>query len=218
MKKVRKTGRKTRRNRRFRRAARLKRPVLGQNTVYHYKRCIEISSVYCNNSTITTSTGAFLFQLAALPAYTDFTNLYNQYMITGVKLTFFPYVNSQNISQATTTSAGQFFYLRDDSVYAGFSDVANAMTYQGVKCVEGSRRPFSVYCKVRPFWDAPADAQPAVNGFSTMRNNNWINSNAPTVGHLGFRWLWDFALPLIPTSQFHMHVMCTYYVKFRKVA
>lgn len=60
--------------------------------VHNFKRTALISQITASNSGVSqiNIAGAYTFSLSQLPNVVDFTSLYDQYKITGAKLSFVP--------------------------------------------------------------------------------------------------------------------------------
>lgn len=171
-------------------------------------------SVYAGTLTQTDGTTvAQIFKLSDLPNYTDFTNLYDQYRIVGIKVQV---VNNMpaNATVWNSTLGTPASYFPGTVVTCIDLDDGNTPTVNEVlehesALVHGNGRKYS-----REF--IPAIAQSAYQGAFTgytSRQNQWIDSNSPGVEHYGFKLgVKNAGTP--PTGAF-LQLFYTYIIEFR---
>lgn len=151
--------------------------------------------------------GHFRFKLNDLPGSTDFTNLYERYKITGVKLKFIPVVatessvgNGNPISPiALAINRGAITVASDDRTFD------QLLENQDVR-IMSTMKPFNVYIPYPKFY-APADGVTAA-----QEKGGWLNCKHPEIDHTGF----NFAFQNTTTNgdtQTQWRVFATYYVK-----
>lgn len=126
------------------------------------------------------------FSLSQLTNYTEFTNLFQEYMITKVEIFGFPKSNIQ----ATTTSAVQTF---TPLVWLAFdpNDVVSPGSISEIQEMAGSKvfygyKPFrfTIFPKVK----VPAYITSAPTfGYSTAKKVTWIDTSNPTVPHFALK-------------------------------
>ena len=69
--------------------------------VYSFKRMTTLSDISVTSASA--FSGAFEFRLQDLPSVTDFTNLFDQYMITWIKVELVPAKDTSLLSSSTAT-------------------------------------------------------------------------------------------------------------------
>lgn len=165
------------------------------------------------------------FQLTSIPDYTDFTQLFDRYKITGVKLQFLYQSNvsiesrtdypNQSIPTASVLPLLTSAYDFDDSnVPVVYSQVQNK-SYAKKRILNGNRE-WSMYIKPRQ----TLAVQSAGGIALTSDRPHWIDSNSASVTHYGMKY-WLDCLPLgkvdgesiYPTVQ--LTITPTYYLALR---
>lgn len=128
----------------------------------------------------------FTFHLSDLPDYTDFTNLFDQYQITGIRLTFHRF---QNVSLTGTANADSILPLT--YVTTDFDDVAvitedQLCQYDKVK-VYTSGRTFKIF--FRPKVLSPVYESAVTSAYANPIAQPWISTADPDVDFFGLRTL-----------------------------
>lgn len=175
------------------RLVRLSRIPYGQNKVYSFKRSVAIKPYFvyetsivqkANNlisdmpaSATTNKSGHFHFKLSDLSNYTDFTELFEKYRISGVKLKFVPATgNSSDVNSTNTYNAMKplAVAIKTSAVtVTGEQETFDElMEHQDVKLRNGYK-PFSIYIK------NPKMYAPASNVTNVLEVNNWISTRNP---------------------------------------
>lgn len=214
------------------------RSRLNQGKIYSYKRVLDLSqvgpglttdNVNCDvsgtllqlNNAVSggNSYGALSYyaSLDQLPDNSEFTSLYDQYKITGIKLEIIPFNNTSN---AGTTIAGSNVAACLHSVVdfddvslptASLSGVQKLMQYQNYK------RTMIPGRKLVRFY-RPHLAVGAYSGAFTSYLNKgpqWIDCGSPSVQHYGFKMVPEIFSSTASTLTCKMLV--TMYVKFKNV-
>lgn len=217
--------RPTRRVRRVRRTMRSKR--LTQGKVYAFKRTCQLKPWYFNSSTGeweqytnnritnadtgTSITGILKFKLNDLPGATDFTSLYEQFKITGVKLRFMPYLGTESSSYSGSYTEPIALCIdrgaNDQTVVS--PSMNSLLENQDVK-LRNTQRPFSLWI------GTPTFHQPADGGTQVSYKSGWLDSElSPSreVDFHGVKWAFDSTRPEINAC--FMRVFATYYIKCR---
>lgn len=201
-------------------------PLSSQKKVYSFRRTCELKPFYyfegawsksstnqiSNNSALTLDKGIFKFKLEDLPGYTDFLNLYENFKITGVKITFMPTVGTESTAPSSTATAMSPLAMcidrgANDNIAANPTFIS-LLENQDVK-LRNSNRVFSVYIAY-PKAHAPAD------GVSqTVLMNPWLDSevNGQVVDHHGLKFC--FQETVTAERAIYFRVYATYYVKCR---
>lgn len=209
-----------------RRLIRKPRVMLTQGKVYSFKRTCALApynfvndswvqaatNEITNDSAYTRSSGIFKFKLNDLPGATDFTNMFEQFKITGVKLKFMPTIGTESNPNYTGTVMEPLATAIDrganDLVVAGPS-FSSLLENQDVK-LRNSQKPFSVYIG-SPTFHQPADAASQV----TYRLG-WLDSELSTSRDVDAHGL-KYAFPATrsATNAIWYRVYATYYIKCR---
>lgn len=222
-------SRRTPRRKTMRRKMSMRRPLrnrYGQGKIYAFKRTCELrpfnyqagiwvqsdSNVVSNYSGGTNYRGIFKFKLTDLPGYTDFTNLYENFRITGVRLRFLPYLGTESTAPASTGSVMSPLAICIDR---GANDAVGVnpsftqlLENQDVK-IRSSYKPFSMYIAY-PKSHAPADGLT-----QTVLMTPWLDSevNGEAVDHHGLKFC--FQDNTTNDRQVAFRVYATYYIKCR---
>lgn len=177
------TKKKFSRRRRYgrkRRTFRRTKKKLTQNTVYRFSRIYKPGEL--SSSTTNDVCYAESFQLSVLPGVSDFTTLFDQYKITGVKITWIPQVSDTTMTQ----TCGNLAYVYDVDDGNAPPSFTWMMEKQGVKVIRPNRM-FSMFVKPKPasvFFTNPANSYGTVGG-------PWIDMNSTTCPHYGLKWVWS---------------------------
>lgn len=200
--------------RKFRRGARYNKRKVSQGKVYKYKRTFESSAIPFSSAA---QNYAYSFKLTDLPNYGDFVSLYDQYMMTGVKIKLVP-LNTQSsiipvwngtiVAQSSNISIPQCVSVID-------YDDANVLTaktqyfeYQNHKifnCVNYHQRYFKPHVALGAYSGA----------FTSYANkyNQWLDCDSNTVQHYGFKLFVDAANSQLSGNIWRVYF--TYYLKFK---
>lgn len=188
-------------NRRYRRSFPITRK-LSDHTVYRFKRTIQLAAGITNSNSADTF-GVITFQLSNLSNNTEFTNLFDQYQITGVLLRFVPSV--QNLINPSLGDVGSFIFVPDYNDAVIPTAMSELYERQSSKIKYGANRAFTLFIR-------PKVAISIAGGFGPSMKNQWIDSTNPTVDYYGLKWGFRQA----PTTT-HIDVFATYYLKMRNV-
>lgn len=152
------------------------------------------------------------FSLQNLQTVSDFTNLYDQYKITGVKLTFIP-----TSSEATVNSSGYLptMYWATDNDDSSPPSETEIRQKNNVK-MRRLNNPMSVYVK---YPKCVIDTQlTGGTNLALMTKTGWINCTNTQVQHNGLKLFFkNFDLRAQPNYINALRIEATYYVKFRAV-
>lgn len=204
---------------------RLKRMALSrQGKVYSFKRNVAVApwaivdgnpvvqpnGTYISNASVAGNYGFghFRFRLSDLPSATDFTNLYERYKITGVKLRFVPVASTESsIGSASTFMSPLAIAINRGAITTTADDRTfdQLMENQDVR-IFTTLKPFNVYIPYPKFY-APAD------GITTAQEKGgWLNSKTATVHHFGLNYAWQQTVATT-ANQCAFRVIATYYMK-----
>lgn len=200
--------------------------MLTQGKLYKFKRTCELKPYYFNgvswvqqttnivsNGTGSPSiSGIFKFRLEDLPSPTDFTQLYEQFRITGVKLRFIPFIGTESSSVATTwteTLAMAIDRGANDAIAVSPS-FSTLLENQDVK-LRNSQRPFTM-------WIGSPVAHQGLDSYTQLgyRPSPWVDSELPNsrlVDHQGLKYAFQGTRSEETSCQFR--VFATYYITCR---
>lgn len=186
------------------------------NKVYSFKRRIPFGTVITSTVTASAeSSYSFTFSLAAIAGYTEFTTLFDQYKITGVKCIFLPRVdNNPNPDSTSGVAVGNpttgLIYYTPDYDDANPAASAALSQYQGVRITRGDQ-PFSIFIRPRIAVAAYTGTGQIFTGY--MNTQGWLDSASSGIPHYGLKLSWTQTTP----QQMTYDVQAIYYVKFKNV-
>lgn len=217
-----------RRGRGTRRAGRkTNRRVIRQGKLYRFKRTCQIRPWYFNGADWVQATinvisnalsepffaGIFKFKLEDLPNYTDFTQLYEQFKITGVSLRFIPWIGTENsgLTQARTDTLAYCIDRGANDLVTVSPSFNSLLENQDVK-LRNSQRPFKMWIG-SPVAHQGADAQVQV----VNRASPWLDaelaSRSTIVDHHGVKF--SFPANVANDLACYYKVFATYYITCR---
>lgn len=211
----RRTGYSRRRTGGYRRPSRL-----SYGTQYSFKRTMHAGQVLVSQTDDAGTTylgysGAYTFKLSDLPNYTEFTNLYDQYKITGIAIEFRPTFSGLDLNFSANSANGTLIPdirsvvdLDDDTPIANENEL---LQYQNIKWTRGTkvhRRYFKPKFATEIFRTALTTGYRPSQGY--------LDTSYPEIPHYGFKvWIDDTAAT--EASAWLYRVYVTYYVKFKGV-
>lgn len=217
--------RPTRRVRRVRRTLRTTRRRLPQGKVYAFKRTCQMLPHYWDGAgwsqyalnQISTSvaapsnSGIFKFRLEDVPSATDFTQMFEQFKITGVKLRFIPYLGTESSAYAAPRTETLAYAIdRGANDLAVVNPSFNEIIANQDMHLRNSQRPFSIYI------GTPTFHQPADGLAQGAYKSGWLDSDivsARNVDFHGLKWAWNGQTTAELATT--MKVFATYYIKCR---
>lgn len=198
-----------------------------QGKIYAFKRTCECYPYHYTNGSwvkqssneitnysgaLPSGTGIFKFALQDLPGYTDFTNLYENFRITGVKLRFLPTIGTESDAANANTTVMEPLALcidrgANDAIGANPS-FSSLLENQDVM-IRSSYKPFSIYIAY------PKAHTPADGVTQTVLTSPWLDTevNGQVVDHHGLKF--DFQAASILERSVWFRVYATYYLKCR---
>lgn len=211
-----------------RRIGALRRPMRLRQPIHYFKRTLKISDVTASfNATTGTAVniaGTYAFGLDAVPNYTEFTSLYDQYMIKGVRLSLVPSGNSY-MTSTVSGAVGQYGFARintaidyDDSAPPASEN--ELLQYMTNKTSPGWK-PHSRYFKPKVQFSVANDDAAGTVASAAPRGNVWLDCANPSIDHLGLKvWIGapvnNAATGNVSTSITYS-VYATYYLAFKNV-
>lgn len=220
--------RRSRPRRRIPRRVRMRRVMRGRigrrmpPRVHRFKRMCKLDNISASITGAGVGTGislAYQFTLDSLPNYTEFTNLYDLYKITGIKLSFVPSA-SEYINSVTSGTNAQNGFQRFNSVL-DFDDTAvptsenQLLQYASLKQTPGWATHSRYFTpRVNTVVEGVVGATLAASSTAPK----WISTDNPEVEHLGVK---VFVPPPIAGSAVSAAitytVYATYYLACRNV-
>lgn len=170
---------------------------------HHFKRTVYYNGAI-NGSNVIDQFGALQFNLSALPAYTEFTNLFDMYRINKVKVTFMPRANNADIS--ATAGQVKFFSVLDYDDASALGNIGELMQYENLKttrCTSDHSRTLA------PRFASEVYQNSVTTGYSSRRG--WLDCDNPSIQHFGLKWGWQ----QLPTGAQSMDLKVEYYLSFR---
>lgn len=174
--------------------------------IHYFKRTAYYSG-FISGSTLLDTYGSLIFQLQNVPNAGEFTSLFDQYMIKGVKVVFMPRANSAEIG--TNQGLVKFFTAIDRDDNTAPTSIAQLLQYENMKCT-ASNRDHSRYF-------APRVAKTVYNtaltsGFG-QAGPTWLDCDNAAVPHYGIK----YALQQLPAGNQSYDIKVTYYLAFKNV-
>lgn len=215
-----------RRYRKRTRAARMNRKGgMYDSKIYYFKQSVDLTSNSSFALSIPTSGasqyGGWNFQLSQVPTYQDFTTLYDQYKICGVKVKVIPSVavNTVVVSQPTQSdpigtsqaTLPSLYYVFDPNDSATITTYQDIFSYQKWK-TKRLNRPWSIW--IKPRFNAD------VSGSSIKSSRGFLNTTLTTVPHYGIKWAIPGELSTIGENYvdaYNARIIATYYLAFKTV-
>lgn len=208
-----------RRPRMMRRRYPIRKRLSRRPKVHLFKRSFHTTITILKSSN---TAGCNYFTLDQLPNYTEFTSLYDQYKVNGLKYEFIPRFNS--IDQ-TAGTGGEFYTAIDRTDNNSPSTLNELLEYQSMRKSPLTRKhtryfkpgvPTAVFAST----DDPANSVLPIDAI--VKLSPWITTDAPSTGggtsnqiqHLGLKF-WCSATNA--SSNTVVDVICTSYLAMRTV-
>lgn len=200
---------KTRLIRRKRLARRPMRSLaLRRPNVYSFKRNIFYENLFVIPSA-TPSGYAFQQAFSQLPNYTDFTNLYDQYMIKKIVLKIIPKVTQHNLATTTVGNSDlpQVHSAIDYDDATTPTSVQQLCEYQSYRMTRGN----AIHTRVL----VPKVELTADSSVSAPKSWQWLDCDAPTLNHRGIK-VW-FSAPQSANTTVYYDMLVTVYFSCKNV-
>lgn len=160
-----------------------------RNQLYYFtRRCAPIATIVGNPASAPFLYGS-VFKLSDLPNVTDFSNLFDRYMLTYVKMAFYLKVDPSAQNAATATFP-KIYLTRDYDNEAIVPSNINALREQA-KCIVRvltPNRPVTI--GIRPACQAMTQLNTTTN-VRTPVWKQWIDFDSPDVPHYAVKWAID---------------------------
>lgn len=176
---------------------------------YHYSRYGLRQSI---NLVSNQQLGAYQFSLDQVQNFADFTQLYDQYKITGVKVIFRLMTNPDS-AVATTQIFPTLWMVRDNDDSATPGSLVSLMEKEGVKYkVLRPNSAVSMYIKSPRL--AGMVYQSGTTTSYTSIAPKWVDCSYPTTPHYAIKWCVDSEGVSQP-GDYYISVQTKYYLTFR---
>lgn len=158
---------------------------------------------------------AGVFHLNDVVNYTEFTNLFDCYQITGVKIQFVPVFNSGDPEiNASSGAIPSLTYVRD------YDDATTPNTEQDLLEYGAHHRLYldrmrSIYIRnPRVRMGATSGDTGTQSGLvETPKKNQWLDCASPVINHYGIKWY----MPVDSmNTNIRIRVYLTYYMRFKR--
>lgn len=183
-----------------------RRQVQNRQPVHYFKR-----SYYVTNGLTAFGANSYTpvnIALTSLPNYTEFTALYDQYKITGLKVKFVPRGNSSDIT--TQNNISSLFTVIDLDDGNPLTTVDQAMQYQSMKMCRSTQTQVRY---LKPRFNVGAINQVAGGLIGKKNTNGWLDCTSDSVVHYGIKT----ALTAGATQSVIYDLMVTVYLAFKNV-
>lgn len=173
--------------------------------VYLFKRFLGLGVTPVSNVAPTLYT--IDFRLNQLPNYTEFTDLYDQYKINAVKLSFLP-SQTQSISLSSTNNStqGRFFSAIDYNDANSPVSIDELRQYQSCKWT-------SMYRPHKRFFRPKIQDR----GASYTPGKPWINCTSPDQQYLALKVGIEPTNATAPSTSLYYNVEAKFYMSFKNV-
>jgi len=199
---------------------------LTQGKLYKFKRTCQALPFYFDGSnwaqysvnTITNSVtapsiaGIFKFRLEDVPNATDFTQLYEQFKITGVKLRFIPYLSTESSSGVSNglTDTIALAIDRGANDFAVVNPSFNSLLENQDVKLHNSQRGFSMWI------GTPTFHQPADGLTQGTYKSGWLDGEIVASRNVDYHGLkWSFPQSRTEAQSCGFRVYATYYISCR---
>lgn len=175
--------------------------------VQKFERMVDFGYLVTNN-TVGTTNGNY-FQLADLPAYSEFTTLFDQYKIDKVEVWFKS--QQRGITLQALANHGCIYFAVDYDDVTTPSSAAALQQYENCVVIEPEE---DMYIEFKPHIAVSAFTS---SGFGTGYSNlkdQWIDIASPNVEHYGMKYLTN-ADNLGGSYHNYWHILAKYHISCR---
>lgn len=226
------------------RKAHITKTVNGQKNMFLFKRYVPVSNLGLFNSSSSVgslaATAGYLVATssaaAATPAYfsfgmgfrladvinvTEFTNLFDQYKICGIKIKILPVAT---VSETPFGSSGAMTYGNGGFIHTvvdGNDYTAPAASEAGIDVLRQYQFGYKVgniTKKCHSFWLRPklsGDANVTTTPTAGLVTTGWLNSDTTTFAHYGFKGVLELMQPQAITTIYYYKCEIKFYMAFK---
>lgn len=181
---------------------------LSEGSTYKFKRTLLYQVISPTMAPLATF-GGMAFRFSDMPNFAEFTVLYDQYKITGVKLMFIPQM-TDNTSATQNVGTFMYFYDYDDSSSAGLS-LDTFYQKMNLKMRQAANRPFKLF--FRPKAGIAGVQSVSGNQVASLPRSTWLDCASPDAFYYGLKWAWSNVNITTPS----LLVYATYYFTMKGV-
>lgn len=178
---------------------------LAGRRVHYFKRTAYYSG-FISGSTLVDTYGALQFALSQVPNNGEFTALFDQYKINGVRVRLSPRANSAEIG--TNQGLIKMFTAIDYNDITAPTAINDLLQYENCKATSSNREHVRY---LKPKVEKAVYQSALVTGYGA--GTAWIDTANPSVPHYGLK----FALQQLPAGNQSYDVQVTYYLAFKQV-
>lgn len=196
--------------------------ALNGESLNHNVNALQFLTGGNSTSQFTYFSNSHYFTLAGVPGYTEFTNLFEKYMIAGIKLKIISFpTSSDSQSSHVEQNSGTCAIIHsaidtNDATalgagYLGVDALRQKPTYKTMNMI--TSKPFKRYFKPRV-----ANEVYGTGGtrFSTPTKKDWISTANTDVEHYGLKYAMEvFSSDSTVDSYVHFKIEATYYLLCR---
>ena len=181
-----------------------------------FKR-VQYLTGFLSNNTASDTYGSMTFNLNSVPGASEFTHLYDQYMIKALKVSFIPRGTTSDLGNPvalpgyTGQSVGVFSVIDYDD-NDNPTSIQQLCEYQNMKMTR-SHQVHSRYFKPKLLMAGPTTSAGTVIGSTMVRKVQWIDCDSVLVPHYGLK----YALQQAPNVAQQFDVKVEYYLAFKNV-
>lgn len=135
----------------------------------------------------------YTFSLGGVPGYTEFVNLFDQYRINAVKLTFLPQFTGNDFEDAVANNASSVPWIQNPRVHycidrsgiqtGTINSESKMLEYSSARTVKRPFEPFSIYVKSPSVHLGTATGVIIVGG--APKSKQWIDTDNYGIVHHG---------------------------------
>lgn len=192
-------------------ARRMPRP---RQMVYNFKRTCEL-----NNLTTVPGVAPTLFQyqfkLSDVPGYGDFTQLYDQYRIKGVRITFYPAANTSYTGSSSSMPIGEFYTVLDFDDSTLPANIEELNQYQTLRRTYFNR-PHKRYFKPLSTQSGVYQSGGVTTGYRSLPSSTWFDCGNPNILYYGIKGAYTISESSLVVKE-TIRVTATYYFQLRMV-
>lgn len=170
---------------------------------------------------------SYKFSLANIPNLTEFTNLFDEYRISKIKVRFTPYstqVESVTQDSTATQAVGGLSPIMhyvidhdDDNTptanEAGIQTLQEYNTYRKVRMIGDNQK--DIVLMINPKSPGAVETIAGLTIAGTTRYNAWLDLAQTSIPHYGLKGVFECLSPRDDQSSFVCRIETTYYMEFR---
>lgn len=176
-----------------------------QSRIFKVKRTFQLGGI--TSYTDGPRTASWVFQLDQVPGFQQFVDVFDQYRLAGVKLTFIP---TQSATVNSTSTLLRLIYAVDTNDNGVVGSEGQLLSYAGARQLV-LQRPKSIF--FRPKVAMQVFQSTVTTAYAQAPSKIWLDAQRYQIPHYSFKW-W---VPVATSGQPGAFVYATYYLQFRKM-